>query len=145
MVRILGLDVGNVRIGVALSDPLGLTAQPHALIIRNRKGGEFSALQRILDEFQVTRVVVGLPRNMNGTLGQQAQRVQKFAETLRRMAPHVEVEFWDERLSSAASEQLLIDSGMRRDKRRRAIDKVAAAIILQSYLDRHGAQSTNPE
>ena len=145
MVRILGLDVGDVRIGVALSDPLGLIAQPHAVITRDRKGSEFSALQRILDEFEVKRIVLGLPLNMNGTLGQQAQRVQKFAEMLRRMAPHVEIEFWDERLSSAASERILINSGMRRNKRRRTIDKVAAAIILQGYLDRQCAQSAEPE
>ena len=145
MVRILGLDVGDVRIGVALSDPLGLIAQPHAVITRDRKGSEFSALQRILDEFEVKSIVLGLPLNMNGTLGQQAQRVQKFAEMLRRMAPHVEIEFWDERLSSAASEQILINSGMRRNKRRRTIDKVAAAIILQGYLDRQRAQSAESE
>ena len=145
MVRILGLDVGDVRIGVALSDPLGLTAQPHAVITRDRKRSEFSALQRIIDEFEVKRSVLGLPLNMNGSLGQQAQRVQEFAEMLRRMASHVEIEFWDERLSSAASEQILINSGMRRNKRRRTIDKVAAAIILQGYLDRQRAQSAEPE
>jgi putative Holliday junction resolvase len=115
------------------------------VITRDRKGSEFSALQRILDEFEVKRIVLGLPLNMNGTLGQQAQRVQKFAEMLRRMAPHVEIEFWDERLSSAASERILINSGMRRNKRRRTIDKVAAAIILQGYLDRQRAQSAEPE
>ena len=145
MVRILGLDVGDVRIGVALSDPLALTAQPHTVIQRDRKGSEFSALQRILEEFEVKRIVVGLPRTMNGSLGQQAQRVQEFAERLRRLVPHVDLQFWDERLSSAASEQILIKSGMRRQKRRRIVDKVAAAIILQSYLDRQRAQSADSE
>jgi putative Holliday junction resolvase len=143
--RIIGLDVGDARIGVAVSDPLGLTAQPHSVIRRDRKGGEYSALQRIIEEFDVNRIVVGLPLNMDGSVGQQAHRVQKFADELRRLLPHIEIEFWDERLSSVASEQMLIDSGMRRHERRRTIDKVAATIILQTYLDRQRAQNTDSE
>jgi putative Holliday junction resolvase len=132
--RILGLDVGSKRIGIALSDELGLTAQGvETLICRTPE----KDLDRILDlaaEYSIQAIVVGIPYNMNGTEGPQVQRVRAFIEQIQRRTD-IPVREWDERLSTAAAERTLLEADMSRSKRRKVIDKVAAVIILQGYLD----------
>jgi len=133
--RIAALDVGEARIGVAVSDELGLTAQGVGVV--RRKGGrhDLEALRAMLDPYAPERVVVGLPLNMNGTEGPQAERVRRFAA---RVGEHlgVPIEFWDERLTTFAAERALIEADVRRERRREVVDKVAAVIILQGYLER---------
>lgn len=127
---ILGLDVGEKRIGVALAD--GLIAIP--LTVINRAGEEID-LERVLalaQEHGVERIVVGLPRSLDGSIGRQAERVLDFS---RALSQHVPVDTWDERLSTVAAERLLLDTGMKREKRKEKRDAMAAAIILQAYLD----------
>ena len=133
MVRILGLDVGSVRIGVALSDRLGMTAQPLEVIER-KKVKAVPRIAELVAEHEVTRIVVGRPLQLDGREGQAVAAVDAFVASLK---PHVTVpiETWDERLSTAQAERDMIAAGARRDRRKGAIDKVAAALILQSYLD----------
>ncbi|MGI6469108.1 MAG: Holliday junction resolvase RuvX [Syntrophomonadaceae bacterium] len=138
--RVMGLDVGDKRIGVAISDPLGWTAQPHAVIVRTNPAQDFAHLARICHENQVTRIVVGWPLNMNGSIGPRAQLVQGFAEQLSAVTG-LAVEFWDERLSTKSAERTLLAADVSRRKRKRVIDKLAAAHILQAYLDSHRRES----
>ncbi len=135
--RALGLDVGERRVGVAVSDELGLIASPVATIDVEREG--LPALLALIERYAPTVIVVGLPVTMRGREGTQAAETRRFVELLR---PHVRcpVVFWDERLTSTAAERLLIKSGMRRGRRRQAIDAVAAALMLQSYLDAQRAE-----
>lgn len=133
--RIMGLDVGDKTIGIAISDALGITAQ--GLEVLRRTGNlnqDLQTLKQITRKQEVTRVVVGLPRNMNGTLGPQGEKVLDFARKLEE-ALQLPVETWDERLSTVEAERLLISADISRGKRRKIIDKMAAAIILQGYLD----------
>ncbi|MBE3584749.1 Holliday junction resolvase RuvX [Desulfofundulus thermocisternus] len=133
--RIMGLDVGEKRIGVAVSDPLGWTAQGIGVIRRDQPRAQImEQLKKLVREYRVERIVVGLPRNMNGTLGKQGQRVLDFA---REIGAELElpVETWDERLSTASAEKVLLSADLSRARRRKIIDKMAAVIILQSYLD----------
>ncbi|HCF50251.1 MAG TPA: Holliday junction resolvase RuvX [Syntrophomonas sp.] len=134
--RIMGLDVGDKRIGVALSDPLGWTAQPHSVLLRNDPARDFAHLARLCAENQIEKIVVGLPLNMNGTIGPRAELVQGFAAQLSSFTG-IEVEFWDERLSTKSAERTLLAADVSRRKRRQVIDKLAAVHILQGYLDRH--------
>lgn len=135
--RLMGLDVGDRSIGVAVSDELGISANPITVIRRTDSlKKDIAEVRRIADEYGVQRIIVGLPLMMNGTVGIQAEKVQEFAEQLRRRV-HVPVETWDERLSTAEVERLLIASDQSRARRKEVVDKLAAAIILQSYLDRH--------
>ncbi len=133
MTRILGIDVGTVRIGVALSDPLGLTAQPHEVILR-KKVDPFARIAALVAEHEVERVVVGYPLQLDGEVGPAARSVDAFIAELEK-GVHVPVERWDERLTTAAAERSMIEGGARRERRRESIDKVAAALLLQSYLD----------
>lgn len=131
----MGLDVGDRRVGVALSDELGITAQ--GLTVLERRGTIFEELATIAREQGVAEVVVGLPRRMDGTVGPQAEKVLAFAKQLREHL-RLPVRFWDERLSTAEAERLLLQADQSRRKRRKVRDKVAAAIILQGYLNRRG-------
>jgi putative Holliday junction resolvase len=133
-VRALGIDVGEQRIGVALSDPSGTLSTPHSMIRRTSKAAaEIAALAR---QVAAEVIVVGLPLKMRGGgEGTQAAAVRAFAANIARAAS-VPVEFYDERLTSVMAERSLIDSGLKRDKRKQQIDAVAAAIILQGWLDR---------
>ena len=131
--RILGLDVGDVRIGIAVSDGTHLIATPHSVYTRVGWGPDVKHIQRLFDEAQGTLIVCGLPRNMDGSVGFQAEKVMGFAEQLRKAG--LPVVFQDERLSTVSAHQALIEGGMRRDGRKGTVDKVAAAVILQSYLD----------
>ena len=133
--RIMGLDVGDKTIGVAVSDLMGLTAQGVKTIKRVGKKKDIEALKEIIKERQVNKIVSGLPKNMNGTLGPQGEKVIKFCELLEEETG-IKIEYWDERLSTVAAERTLIQGNVRREDRKGVIDMVAAVIILQGYLDR---------
>ena len=133
--RIMGLDVGDKTIRVAVSDLMGLTAQGVKTIKRVGKKKDIEALKEIIKERQVNKIVSGLPKNMNGTLGPQGEKVIKFCELLEEETG-IKIEYWDERLSTVAAERTLIQGNVRRENRKGVIDMVAAVIILQGYLDR---------
>lgn len=132
--RTLALDVGERRVGVAVSDPLGLLARPLDVITRRSKREDFEAIARLVEEQEASRVVVGHPLSMDGQPGPQAQRVERYAAAL---AEHLDVPviLWDERLSTVEAERLLRESGETSREFRSRVDAVAAAVILQSYLD----------
>lgn len=133
--RIMGLDIGDKTIGVAVSDLMGLTAQGVKTIKRIGKKKDIEELKAIIKERQVNKIVSGLPKNMNGTLGPQGEKVIKFCELLEQETG-IKIEYWDERLSTVAAERTLIQGNVRRENRKSVIDMVAATIILQGYLDR---------
>lgn len=133
--RIMGLDIGDKTIGVAVSDIMGLTAQGVKTVKRVGKKKDIEALKEIIKERQVNKIVSGLPKNMNGTLGPQGEKVIKFCELLE-VETGIKIEYWDERLSTIAAERTLIQGNVRRENRKGVIDMVAAVIILQGYLDR---------
>lgn len=135
MGRILGLDVGNKTIGVAVSDLLGYTAQGVTTIIRETLEKDLEKLMDILDKYDdVEIVVLGMPKNMNGTIGPQGQKVQDFGNFLKkRIKP--KITYWDERLTTVSAERTLIEADVSRKKRKQVIDKLAAVYILQSYLE----------
>ena len=132
--RIMGLDIGDKTIGVAVSDLMGLTAQGVTTIKRVGKKKDIEAIKQIIAEKQVNKIVSGLPKNMNGTVGTQGEKVQKFCELLKEET-NLPIEFWDERLSTVAAERSLIEGNVRRENRKKVIDMLAAVIILQGYLD----------
>lgn len=135
MGRTLALDVGDVRIGVAVSDPLGITAQPLEVIRRSTLEADVAAVVRIATDKEAVRIVVGMPLNEKGEQGPQAIKVQAFADVLRDAAV-LEIVTQDERFSTAESERMLIGADMSRKRRKEVIDKVAAQRILQTYMDR---------
>ncbi len=133
--RIMGLDVGEKTIGIAVSDALGLTAQ--GLEVIRRTGSIEQDLQRlkeVVQEKEINKIVIGMPRNMNGSYGPQSEKVQKFAEIIKAEL-NLPLETWDERLTTVEAERLLVSADMSRAKRRKVIDKMAASLILQGYLD----------
>ena len=132
--RIMGLDIGDKTIGVAVSDLMGLTAQGVTTIKRVGKKKDIEEIKNIIVERQVNKIVSGLPKNMNGTVGPQGEKVQKFCELLEAET-NLPIEFWDERLSTVAAERSLIEGDVSRQKRKKVIDMLAAVIILQGYLD----------
>ena len=135
----MGLDIGERRIGVALSDSLRIMAG--ALTVVERVTDD-AALKQIIDlarENEVERIVVGMPRSLDGSLGRQAQAVQSFVDLLKGRTD-IPVVTWDERLSTVAAERTLLETGMKREKRKKHRDSLAAAIILQDYLDRQKSQ-----
>ncbi|MCD8098908.1 MAG: Holliday junction resolvase RuvX [Lachnospiraceae bacterium] len=135
--RIMGLDYGSKTVGVALSDALLLTAQPLETIERPREDKLRRTLARIellCGEYQVERIVVGFPKNMNNTIGDRAEKSQEFAEMLNRRTG-LPVVMWDERLTTVAAERSLMESGVRREHRKAYVDQIAAIFILQGYLD----------
>jgi putative holliday junction resolvase len=138
LIRILGLDVGTVRIGVALSDPLGMTAQPLEVIDRRRTDA-VARIAALCTEYEVQRVIYGRPLRLDGSAGAAVEMVDKF---IAELAPRLSVpqEPWDERLSTAQAERAMLEGGARREQRRERVDKIAAALILQSYLDARGSQ-----
>lgn len=133
--RTLGLDVGDNTIGIAVSDPLGFTAQGIKTIVRTEIERDLEELRSICTEYQISRIVAGLPRNMNGTLGPQGEKVLEFTGLLEQSLG-IPVETWDERLSTVSAQKILIEGDVRRKKRKGVIDKMAAVLILQNYLDR---------
>ncbi len=142
--RILGLDVGDVRIGVAVSDALGITAQAVTTIQRKGQPEDVRRIQELLAEYEAAALVVGLPLNMDGNDGPQAQKVRAFADALKSSLD-AEIVFWDERLTTAEARRVLIEGGMRRKKRKSVIDQLAAVLILQSYLDARPGESSAHE
>lgn len=135
MKRYLSLDVGSKTIGVAVSDELGLTAQGVTTIDRKNFKTALEDLLKIMDRFETRSLIVGLPRNMNGTEGSRCQSVRDFVREIQSRLEDVEVEFWDERLSTVEAERSLLEADMSRRKRKKVIDKQAAVIILQGFLD----------
>ena len=134
--RLLGLDVGDVRIGVAISDPTNLLAQPFTTIIHQSKWEDVLAVRKIIEEYDIYKVVVGLPKNMNNTIGPQGKKIQKFVRALQHDYP-IEVVFMDERLTTVGAEKALIHGNVRRDDRKKVVDQIAASLILQMYLDQY--------
>lgn len=133
--RILGIDLGQVRIGLALSDPLHLTAQPLESYRRVGPRKDLQYLARLIEENDVSEVVVGLPRLLSGEEGEAAATCREFAEALGRRLPRLRVELWDERLTTVEAERTMIAGGVRRRRRRERVDAVAATLILQGFLD----------
>lgn len=131
--RILALDVGDKRIGIALSDETQMIATPHSVYTRVGWGPDVKHIGQLFREQNAVLIVCGLPKNMDGSIGFQAEKVKAFAEQLEKAG--LPVAFQDERLSTVSAHQALIEGGMRRDDRKGTVDKVAAAVILQSYLD----------
>lgn len=130
--RVLALDVGDRRVGVAISDALGMLAR--TLTVIRRSGHDYQSIADLVRAHDVKRIVAGYPRNMDGSVGLQARKVEAYVAGLEQ---HVDVpiEFWDERLSTAEAQRLMIEAGRRPRERRERIDAVAAAVILQDYLD----------
>lgn len=133
--RAMSLDVGTKTIGVAASDLMMMIAGGVETIRRTSPQKDFERLTQLVKEYEVDTLVVGYPKNMNGSVGERAQMCEAFAEELRQYFPDVKVVLWDERLSTVAAEKVLVDADMRRKKRRQVIDMMAAVVILQNYLD----------
>jgi len=142
LMRIMGLDVGTRTIGMAISDELGLTAQGFKTLRRKSMEDDFREIAAIMNQFEISKVVVGLPKNMNGTLGSQAETVLKWVEILKDRI-QVPVVTWDERLSTVGASRVLLEADVSRRKRKKVIDKLAAVLILQGYLDQ--SRRTNHE
>ncbi len=133
--RIIGLDVGSKTIGVAVSDALGWTAQGITTIKRRNLEYDLQQLQQIIDQYEIGSAVVGLPLNMNGSRGESAQNAEDLGKALSKSA-NLDIYYQDERLTTVAAQRLLIEGDVSRRKRKDVIDKVAATLILQCYLDR---------
>lgn len=133
--RVMALDVGDKTIGVAVSDPLGFTAQGVETIRRTGAKADYKRIREIIAEKEVNIIVVGLPKNMNGTIGFQGEKVLEFVEGLKKRF-NQQIIMWDERLTTVAAEKALISGDVNRKDRKNVIDMVAATYILQGYLDR---------
>ncbi len=141
--RVLALDHGTKRIGVALSDETATLAQPLEFIPAQPPAKALDRIKEIIKQRQVGEILVGMPRNMNGTYGPAAESARQFAETLTQTLG-IPVKTWDERLTSVQANRFLIQAGMRRQQRKTKADQSAAAILLQSYLDAAALRSENP-
>ncbi len=131
----MGLDVGGKTVGVAISDPLFITAQPYETIKRTKAKFDIDRIEEIIKEKDISLVVVGLPKNMNNTIGPQSMKVMSFVDLIKKRID-IKIVYEDERLTTVQSESVLIDMNVRRENRKTHIDKIAASFILQSYLDR---------
>lgn len=132
--RVLAIDHGTKRMGLALSDELGMIAQPLEFVLAEPFDKFLSRLKELIQEKQVELLLVGMPRNMDGSYGPAALKVQEFVGVLKEILT-IPIKTWDERLTSAQANRFLIQADVRRDKRKEKVDKMAAAILLQSYLD----------
>lgn len=133
--RILGLDLGSKTIGVAISDPLGWTAQGLTTIRKVKKTEDLNEIKKICDEYKVETIVVGLPKNMNGTIGESGERAKEYSQLITEITG-IEVKLWDERLTTVAAHKAMLEADLSRNKRKKIVDKMAAQYILQGYLDR---------
>ncbi len=136
--RIMGLDFGSKTVGVAISDPLLITAQGIEIIRRkeeNKLRQTLARIEALIEEYGVDTIVLGLPKNMNDTLGERAQLSLEFKEKLERRTG-LPVVMWDERLTTVAADKAMMEAGIRREKRKDYVDKIAACLILQGYLDK---------
>ncbi len=131
--RIIALDVGDRRIGIAVSDPLGITAQPIETYTRIGYGPDVRRISQIAAQYETTSILCGLPRNMDGTEGFQVEKVREFAKQLENAG--FTITFYDERMTTMLAEDALLEANMRRDNRKKKVDMIAAVMILQSYLD----------
>ena len=132
--RIMGLDLGTKNIGVALSDETGVLARGHETILRISDKLAIEKIREIVDEFKVREIVVGMPIHMNGTVGERGRDSMRFVEKLKK-ATGLPVQLWDERLSTKEAEDIMIKASLTRKKRKKIVDRLAAQIILQGYLD----------
>lgn len=145
--RILGLDFGSKTTGVAVSDPLGITAQGVETITRkdeNKLRQTCARIEELIREYEIETIVLGYPKNMNNTSGERVEKTLAFKEMLERRTG-LPVVLWDERLTTSAAEQVLMESGVRREHRKTVIDKIAAVLILQGYLDLQAVKRQNEE
>ena len=141
--RILGLDYGSKTVGVAVSDPLGFTAQGVEIIRRkseNKMRQTLARIEELIAQYQVEEIVLGLPKNMNNTLGDRAEKSLELKEKLEKRTG-LPVVMWDERLTTAEAERTLMETGVRRENRKQYLDQMAAVLILQGYLDRSNMMS----
>lgn len=138
--RVMGLDVGSKTIGIAVSDPLGITAQGLPTIRRTNKRADFARLAEIIGEYRVAEVVVGYPLRLSGTESTQSERMQVFAEDLRKKSG-LPVHLWDERLTSSQANRILRDADLSIKKRSEAVDRMAAVLILQSWMEARSTQT----
>ena len=137
MIRIMGLDFGSKTVGVAVSDPLGITAQGIEIVLRtseNKLRKTLARIEELVTEYEVTEIVLGFPKNMNNTIGERAEKSLAFKEMLERRTG-LPVVMWDERLTTVAANRTLIEGGVRRENRKDYVDMLAAVYILQGYLD----------
>ncbi|OGQ12934.1 MAG: Holliday junction DNA helicase RuvA [Deltaproteobacteria bacterium RBG_19FT_COMBO_46_12] len=132
--RTMGLDIGSHTIGMAISDELGITAQGLKTLRRKSMEEDLREIAAIIDQFGINKIVVGLPKNMNGTLGKQAEIVLHWIKTLNEKI-QIPVVTWDERLSTVGASKVLLEADLSRRKRKKVIDKLAAVLILQGFLD----------
>ena len=141
MKRFMSLDIGDATIGIAVSDPLGITAQGIETIRRSDLSADLSRLGQLMQEYEVEALVAGLPKHMNGTEGTRCDVVRAFMEEVQQQFPAAQVFYWDERLSTVAAGRVLLEAAVSRKKRRKVIDKMAAVYILQGFLE-HRARCT---
>ena len=135
--RVLGLDYGSKTVGVAVSDPLGLTAQGVETVWRkqeNKLRQTLARIEELISEYQVERIVLGYPKNMNNTIGERAVKSLEFKEKLEKRTG-LPVVMWDERLTTVSANRVLMETGVRRENRKEHVDEIAAVFILQGYLD----------
>lgn len=134
MSRFIGLDVGDVRIGIAVSDLLMITAQGIETYTRKDVESDINHIKSLMEQYDAKTIICGLPKNMNGSLGEQALKVKEFAEVLKEstQAPLI---YWDERLTTKSAQRTLLEADLSRKKRKKVVDKIAAVYILQAYMD----------
>ena len=145
--RILGLDYGSKTVGVAVSDPLGFTAQGVEIIRRkseNKMRQTLARIEELIAQYQVEEIVLGLPKNMNNTLGDRAEKSLELKETLERRTG-LPVVMWDERLTTVEADRTMMETGIRRENRKEYVDMIAAVFILQGYLDYLSHQKESQE
>lgn len=145
--RIMGLDFGSKTVGVAVSDPLGITAQGLEIIRRkeeNKLRRTYARIEELIVEYQVEEIVLGLPKNMNATEGERAELTREFKDSLERRTG-LPVTLWDERLTTVAADRAMMEAGIRREQRKDYVDMIAASLILQGYLDRRAQSRAGTE
>lgn len=135
--RVMSIDYGDRRIGIALSDPTGIIANGLETYVRKGPREDFTYIAQLAEKNNVDTMVIGLPINMDGTEGDRVAKSRIFGNTIGKICPQLRIEYIDERLTTVSAEKMLIDADVRRDKRKTVIDKIAATIILQSYLDKN--------
>lgn len=138
MERVLGLDVGDRTIGIAVSDLLGMTAQGVETIHRTTLEADLNRIKELTVQYETTRLIVGYPRNMNGSEGPRCEFVKEFCQEVRKVVPEADITLWDERLSTVAATRSLLEADVSRKKRKKVVDKMAAVFILQGWLDSKG-------
>ena len=145
--RVIGLDFGSKTVGVAISDPLMITAQGIEIIRRkeeNKLRKTLSRIEALIEEYGIEEIVLGYPKHMNDSLGERVEKTEEFKEMLERRTG-LPVVLWDERLTTVAADKAMIEAGLRREERKEQIDKLAAVLILQGYLDYKGMQKRETE